>query len=91
MAIIRMPALWASRGRIEQHGLEDCARLCGRTPRQAHGLSADLVQLVGYLGNSHGFGHAIADFAALHADQAEGDWQMFTDAIGSGCMKTASG
>ena len=35
---------------IERHGLRDYAVLCGRTLGRAHGRSADLVRLAGYLG-----------------------------------------
>ncbi len=75
---------------IEQHGLQDYAELCGRTLGRAHGRSADLVRLAGYLGSGRGFAHAVADFAVLYADQTERDWHLFTGAIGSGRLKAAS-
>ena len=76
---------------IEQHGLQDYAELCGRTLGRAHGRSADLVRLSGYLGSGRGFAHAVAEFAVLYADQTERDWRLFTGAIGSGRLKAASG
>ena len=75
---------------IEQHGLQDYAELCGRTLGRAHGRSADLVRLSGYLGSGRGFAHAVADFAVLYADRTERDWHLFTDAIRSGRLKAAS-
>ena len=84
----RLAALGAQ---IEQYGLQDYAELCGRTLGRAHGRSADLVQLAGYLGSGRGFGHAVADFAVLYADQTEQDWRLFTEAIASGRLKATSG
>ena len=75
---------------IAQDGMKDYARLCGRTLGRAHGRSADLVQLAGYLGRGHGFARAVADFAALYADRTELDWRLFTRAIETGRLKASS-
>ena len=76
---------------IEQHGLEDYAVLCGRTLGRAHGRSADLAALAGYLGRGSGFDRAVAEFAVLYADQTEQDWRLFTRAIDSGRLIAAAG
>ncbi len=69
---------------IEQDGLSEYAALCGRTLGRAHGRSADLAGLAGYLGQREGFAAAVAEFAQLYADQTERDWALFTAAIASG-------
>ncbi len=69
---------------IEQGGLAEYAALCGRTLGRAHGRSADLAGLSGYLGHARGFAEAVAEFAQRYADQTERDWALFTTAIADG-------
>ncbi len=75
---------------IEQGGLADYARLCGRTLGRAHGRSAELGMLAGYLGKGRSFDHAVAEFAAAYADQTERDWRSFQEAIDTGRLEAAS-
>ena len=46
--------------------------------------------IAGYLGDDHAIDHAIADFAVAYADQTEGDFAAFTEAIGSGRLPVDS-
>ncbi|MBF0857933.1 DUF2252 domain-containing protein [Gluconobacter sp. LMG 31484] len=67
--------------KIQDNLLPDYAALCGRTLGRAHGRSADLAMLAGYLGKGHSFAKAITEFAVLYAKQSEADWKAFTQAI----------
>jgi uncharacterized protein (DUF2252 family) len=69
---------------IEGDGLDEYAVLCGRTLARAHGRSADLATLAGYLGGGRAFASAVAEFAAHYGDQTKRDWQAFNDAIAAG-------
>ncbi|EHH68476.1 DUF2252 domain-containing protein [Gluconobacter morbifer] len=67
--------------KIEDDLLPEYAELCGRTLGRAHGRSADLAVLSGYLGRGRSFSAAIAEFATHYADQSEQDWRAFVQAI----------
>jgi len=57
----------------EAQGLQDYARLCGRTLARAHARSADPALLSGYMGDSEVFDEALADFALAYARRNAAD------------------
>jgi uncharacterized protein (DUF2252 family) len=57
----------------ETEGLQDYARLCGRTLARAHARSADPALLAGYMGDSEAFDEAIAEFALAYAKRNAAD------------------
>lgn len=61
------------------------AGLCGWTLAHAHARSGEPAKISGYLGKkSSKFDEAIADFAALYADQCEKDHAVLMEAVRSG-------
>jgi uncharacterized protein (DUF2252 family) len=65
-------------------GLAAYGRLCGGTLARAHARSGDPIAIGAYLGSGASFDEAIADFAALYADQNESDHAALLAAIASG-------
>jgi len=47
------------------------------------------MMLSGYIGGDNEFDKAIAEFAMAYADQTEGDWHAFVDAIKAGRINAA--
>jgi uncharacterized protein (DUF2252 family) len=70
--------------RLEAHGLEVYARICGWTLARAHARSGDRFAIAAYLGHGEGFDRAVCSFAADYADQNLRDHQALLDAIDSG-------
>jgi uncharacterized protein (DUF2252 family) len=70
--------------RLDAHGLEVYARICGWTLARAHARSGDRFAIAAYLGHGEGFDRAICSFAADYADQNLRDHQALLDAIDSG-------
>jgi uncharacterized protein (DUF2252 family) len=64
----------------EAQGLEDYARLCGRTLARAHARSGDAALMTGYMGGGAAFDEAIADFALAYAQQNEIDHEAWAKA-----------
>lgn len=60
------------------------AQVCGETLARAHSRGGDRVEIAGYVGASTTFDDAIADFAAVYADQNESDFLALTEALASG-------
>ena len=69
---------------VAQEGLEDYARLCGRTLARAHARSGNASMISGYLGKGAGFADAMAEFSEAYAQQTETDWKNFVDALEHG-------
>ena len=69
---------------VAQEGLEDYARLCGRTLARAHARSGNASMISGYLGKGAGFADAMAEFSEAYAHQTETDWKNFVDALEHG-------
>jgi hypothetical protein len=61
----------------EAEGLEDYARLCGRTLARAHARSGDAALMSGYMGDSDAFDEAIADFALAYEQRTEIDHEAW--------------
>jgi hypothetical protein len=57
----------------EAGGLDDYAKLCGKTLARAHARSADPVVLAGYMGDSEAFDEALADFALAYSKRNASD------------------
>jgi uncharacterized protein (DUF2252 family) len=57
----------------ESEGLEDYARLCGRTLARAHARSGDPALIAGYAGKSEALDEALASFAMNYAVQTIAD------------------
>lgn len=64
--------------------MSDYATLCGWTLARAHARSGDPTLISGYLGKSDIFDKAIAKFAAIYADQSEGDHEVLRKAVQAG-------
>ena len=69
---------------VAQEGLEDYARLCGRTLARAHARSGNASMISGYLGKGAGFADAMAEFSQNYAQQTEADWKSFVTALEHG-------
>jgi uncharacterized protein (DUF2252 family) len=67
------------------------ARICGATLARAHARWGDRIAIASYLGKADNFDRAIADFAAVYADQNERDHEAFTAAVGSGRLAARTG
>ena len=71
-------------------GMKVYAHMCGWTLARAHARSGDRVALAAYLGNSHKFDNAIADFAETCADQNERDYAALQAAVTDGRAEATS-
>jgi hypothetical protein len=63
------------------------AEWCGWTLARAHARSGEPALIAGYLGESDIFERAIADFAALYADQSEKDHEALVRAVRAGRLE----
>jgi uncharacterized protein (DUF2252 family) len=72
-------------------GLNFYAGICGWTLARAHARSGDPVAIAEYLGEDDQFDRSITDFAKSYADQNEGDYQTFAEAIRSGRLQALEG
>jgi uncharacterized protein (DUF2252 family) len=70
--------------RLNPHGLELYARMCGWTLARAHARSGDRIAIAAYLGGSDAFDNAIAEFSESYADQSERDHAALVAAVDSG-------
>jgi uncharacterized protein (DUF2252 family) len=70
--------------RLDAHGLEVYARICGWTLARAHARSGDRFAIAAYLGHGGSFDRAVCSFAAEYAEQNLRDHQALLDAIESG-------
>ncbi|MDI6652776.1 DUF2252 domain-containing protein [Gluconobacter japonicus] len=73
---------------VAQEGLEDYARLCGRTLARAHARSGNASMISGYLGKGAGFADAMTEFSEAYAQQTEIDWKNFVAALEHGRLAT---
>jgi uncharacterized protein (DUF2252 family) len=69
---------------LDADGLEQYARLCGRTLARAHARTGDRLAIAGYLGSGNAFDDAIVSFAEDYADQNARDHRALVDAIKAG-------
>jgi uncharacterized protein (DUF2252 family) len=70
--------------RLDAHGLEVYARICGWTLARAHARSGDRFAIAAYLGHGESFDRAVCSFAAEYAEQNLRDHQALLEAIESG-------
>ncbi|HET6997473.1 MAG TPA: DUF2252 domain-containing protein [Solirubrobacterales bacterium] len=70
--------------RLNPHGLELYARMCGWTLARAHARSGDRIAIAAYLGAGDAFDQAITEFSEAYADQSERDHAALVAAIDSG-------
>jgi hypothetical protein len=61
----------------------------GAVLARAHARSGDAAVLSGYLGEETSFDEAIGLFAQAYADQAEKDYEVFSDAVRTGRIEAA--
>jgi uncharacterized protein (DUF2252 family) len=91
-----MRQLWDGKGafRIEsmsEQAWSGYARLCAWTLARAHARTGDRVAIASYLGAGDTFDRAVADFAALYAEQNQRDHAALLEAIGGGRVQAVSG
>jgi uncharacterized protein (DUF2252 family) len=67
------------------------ARICGATLARAHARWGDRIAIAAYLGKGDTFDRAVADFAAVYADQNERDYAAFAAAVDSGRLVAQTG
>jgi len=72
-------------------GMKLYGELCAWTLARAHARSGDRIAIAAYLGGSGVFDTAIAEFAALYADQNERDYRALADAAASGRITATPG
>jgi uncharacterized protein (DUF2252 family) len=81
---------WKGSADVETAGrnnLADYATICGWTLARSHARSGDPIAIAAYLGSGSVFDVAITEFANQYADQNEGDYKEFVDAIRSGRLE----
>ena len=88
--------LWDGKGSAEvdamgPEALEIYAQLCGWSLARAHARSGDAIAIASYLGKGKAFDEAIAEFAAVYADQNEADYRTLVDATKSGRVAATTG
>ena len=66
-------------------------RMCGWTLARAHARTGDRIAIAAYLGGSHKFDQAVAEFAETYADQTERDHAALADAVASGRVQAQTG
>ena len=76
---------------MDPDGLAVYARMCGKALARAHARSGDRVAIASYLGSSTTFDKAIAEFAALYADQNERDYDALLAAEADGRIEVRRG
>ena len=64
--------------------LETYTAFCGWSLARSHARSGAACRISGYLGSGGAFDRAVADFAALYADQMETDHKALLKAIKNG-------
>jgi len=69
--------------------LVESAEVMGAVLARAHARSGDAAVLSGYMGEETTFDEAIGRFSVLYADQAEQDYEVFSDAVRTGRMDAA--
>jgi hypothetical protein len=67
------------------------ARICGATLARAHARWGDRIAIASYLGKGDAYDRAMADFAAVYADQNERDYAAFAAAVDSGRLVARTG
>ncbi len=72
-------------------GLTKYAGVCAQALARAHARSGDRIAIASYLGNGTTFDRAIAEFAAVYADQNERDYEALKEAAASGRITVQSG
>jgi uncharacterized protein (DUF2252 family) len=65
-------------------GMRAYGEVCGWTLARAHARSGDRIAIAAYLGGTDTFDRAVAQFAAVYADQNERDYRSLLDAAASG-------
>ena len=88
--------LWDGKGSAEvdamgPEALEIYAQLCGWSLARAHARSGDAIAIASYLGKGKAFDEAMAEFAAVYADQNEADYRTLVDATKSGRVAATTG
>ena len=86
--------LWDHKGSFEPSAmsfqeLQSYVAFCGRSLAYAHARAGAAGRISGYLGRSDVFDRAIADFAALYADQMERDHAALVAALDDGRLPSA--
>jgi uncharacterized protein (DUF2252 family) len=81
----------AETGSMRPKGMLAYGELCGWTLARAHARTGDRIAIAGYLGSGPAFDEAVADFAAVYADQNERDHGSLVAAIASGRITTQPG
>ncbi len=69
--------------------LVESAEVMGAVLARAHARSGDAAVLSGYMGEETTFDEAIGRFSVLYADQAEKDYEIFSDAVRTGRIDAA--
>ena len=69
---------------IREEALSDYAGIVGRLLAKGHARTSGASMIAGYLGDGHGAGDALANFARLYADQTEADWAALVAAAKAG-------
>lgn len=69
--------------------LAEIAEVMGAVLARAHARSGDAAVLSGYLGEETSFEEAIGVFAQAYADQAEKDYEVFSEAVRKGRIEAA--
>ena len=76
---------------MDANGLAVYAGMCGKALARAHARSGDRVAIASYLGSGQTFDKAIAEFAALYADQNERDYDALLAAEADGRIEVRRG
>jgi len=88
--------LWDAKGSalidlMEPNLLALYGEICGQTLARGHARSGDAIAIASYLGAGDVFDRALADFAAVYADQNERDYDALKQAAASGRVMAEAG
>lgn len=70
--------------KLTGEGLAQYATVCGDLLARGHARSGSASAVAGYVGNGKKFAGAIAEFAAVYAEQTVRDWESLVKAKGKG-------
>ena len=91
-----MRQLWDGKGAfsiatMSERAWSSYAQMCAWTLARAHARTGDRVAIASYLGAGDTFDRAIADFAAVYAEQNARDHNALREAIDNGRVQAISG
>jgi uncharacterized protein (DUF2252 family) len=76
--------------RLSAQGLVHYAEICGWVLAKAHARSGPRLAIAAYLGDTHHFETAMAEFASAYAEVNQNDFQQLGEAVADGRLSAAA-